>query len=189
MDKGKALIPVERIERSILLIRGQKVMLDTDLAELYGVTTKRLNEQVKRNLARFPEDFMFQLTESEAEFLRSQIATSKKGRGGRRYAPYVFTEHGAIMMASVLNTPRAIEASVFVVRAFVRLREMLATHRELAHKLTELERKLAGHDTAIRSLVDTIRQLMTPQESKRRPIGFLVEEPKVPYLVRRKRKR
>jgi len=176
MLKSRSLIPIERIENRIFLIRGQKVMLDADLAELYGVTTKRLNEQVKRNRARFPEDFMFQLTASETELLRSQIATSKKGRGGRRYAPFAFTEHGAIMLAGVLNTRRAIEVSVFVVRAFNRLREMLATHKEVAYKLAELERKLVTHDEAIRSLMDAIRQLMTPPIKKRRPIGFRMEE-------------
>src|SRR5436190_2210883 len=125
-----AIIPSDRIERQIYFFRGHKVMLDTDLA-LYGVSTKRLNEQVKRNRDRFPEDFMFQLTEEEAITLRSQIATSNK-RGGRRTLPYVFTEHGAVMLASVLNNPIAVRASVQVVRAFVRLREMLATHKELA---------------------------------------------------------
>jgi phage regulator Rha-like protein len=178
MSKIRSLIPIERIENRIFLLPGQKVMLDADLAELYGVTTKRLNEQVKRNRARFPEDFIFQLTVQETELLRSQIATSKKGRGGRRYAPFAFTEHGAIMLASVLNTQRATEVSVFVVRAFIRLREMLATHKELAHKLAELERKLVTHDEAIRSLMNAIRQLMTPPVQKRRPIGFRVGDKK-----------
>jgi hypothetical protein len=178
MSKTRSLIPIERIENRIFLIRGQKVMLDADLAELYGVTTKRLNEQVKRNRARFPEDFIFQLTVQETELLRSQIATSKKGRGGRRYAPFAFTGHGAIMLASVLNTQRATEVSVFVVRAFIRLREMLATHKELAHKLAALEQKLVTHDEAIRSLMNAIRQLMTPPVQKRRPIGFRVGDKK-----------
>jgi len=175
MKNGKRsleLIPVERIQSSILLIRGQKVMLDSDLAELYEIPVKRLNEQVRRNLDRFPPDFMFQLTSEEAKSLRSQFATSKAGRGGRRYPPYAFTEHGAIMLASVLNSPRAIEASVFVVRAFVRLREFLASHAELARKLTELERKLAGHDSDIQSIVTAIRQLMTPAKGRARQIGF-----------------
>lgn len=165
---------VEEIEPRILLIRGQKVMLDSDLAELYGVSTKRLNEQVKRNGGRFPADFMFQLTEQEAESLRSQIATLKPGRGlHRKYLPYAFTEHGAIMVASVLNTPRAIQVSVYVVRAFVKLRELLATNKELADKLAELERKVSGHDEAIRSLVVAIRQLMEPPpQPKKGRIGF-----------------
>lgn len=165
------LIPAERIEQRIFVIRGQRVMLDSDLAELYGVTTKRLNEQVKRNPGRFPEDFAFQLTPEEAEILRSQFATSK-GRGGRRYSPYAFTEHGAIMLASVLNSERAIEASVFVVRAFVKLRSLLATHKEIAQKLTELERKLAGHDEDIKTLFVALRQLMALPDPKIKRIGF-----------------
>jgi phage regulator Rha-like protein len=177
--KKQELVLVEEIEPRILLIRGQKVILDSDLAELYGATTKRLNEQVKRNRSRFPQDFMFQLTVAEQDALRSQNATSKVGRGGRRYRPYAFTEHGAIMVANVLNTPRAMEVSVYVVRAFVKLREMLATHKELAHKLAELERKLETHDEAIRSLVSAIRQLMTPPpEPKRGRIGFRAQPEK-----------
>ncbi len=179
MAKKQELVLVEEIEPRILLIRGQKVILDSDLAELYGATTKRLNEQVKRNRSRFPQDFMFQLTVAEQDALRSQNATSKVGRGGRRYRPYAFTEHGAIMVANVLNTPRAMEVSVYVVRAFVKLREMLATHKELAHKLAELERKLETHDEAIRSLVSAIRQLMTPPpEPKRGRIGFRAQPEK-----------
>ncbi len=165
------LIPTERIEQRIFVVRGQRVMLDSDLAELYGVTTKRLNEQVKRNSGRFPGDFAFQLTPEEAEILRSQFATSK-GRGGRRSLPYAFTEHGAIMLASVLNSERAIEASVFVVRAFVKLRSLLATHKEIAQKLTELERKLTGHDEDIKTLVAAMRQLMAQPDSKTKRIGF-----------------
>src|SRR4030065_1303489 len=135
MAKDKSLIPVERIERAILLIRGHKVMLGYDLAELYGVTTKRLNEQVRRNLSRFPEDFMFQLAESETHLLRSQFATSKKGRGGRRYPPYAFTEHGVAMLSSVLNSERAIKVNIEIMRTFGRLREMVASHKDLARKL------------------------------------------------------
>jgi hypothetical protein len=168
----------------IYLIRGQKVMLDSDLAEIYGVTTRRLNEQVGRNSDRFPPDFGFQLTTEEFAALMSQIATSKKGRGGRRKLPWVFTEHGAIMLASVLNSPVAVEASVRVVRAFVRLREILASNRELAHKLAELERKFEGHDDAIRNLFEAIRQLLRPPEPKRRKIGFHVKETTGRYAVR-----
>lgn len=170
------------------MIRGQRVMLDADLASLYGVTTKRLNEQVKRNQTRFPDDFLFQLTVEEAEELpllessdglRSQIATSSSGRhGGRRYRPHAFTEHGAIMAASVLNTPRAIEVSVYVVRACVKLRELLSTHKEMAGKLAELERKVAGHDAAIQSLVAAIRRLMEPPSHPRPRIGFRPAEGK-----------
>ena len=162
---------VEQIESRIFVIRGQKVMLDADLAELYGVETRRLNEQVSRNSERFPEDFMFQLTDEEFANLKSQFATSSWG--GRRKLPYVFTEHGAIMAASVLNSPRAIEISVHVVRAFVRLRELVAGNKELAQKLNQLERKVGAHDRAIAELINAIRQLMTPLDAgKKRPIGF-----------------
>ncbi|MBI2313471.1 MAG: ORF6N domain-containing protein [Betaproteobacteria bacterium] len=164
------------IARRILFIRGQRVMLDADLAELYGVPTKRFNEQVRRNIARFPEDFMFQLTIEEHAALRSQIATLKTGRGQhRKYLPHAFTEHGAIMAAAVLNSPRAVEVSVFVVRAFVQLREMLATHKELAAKLEELERKVSSHGQAIADLINAIRQLMRAPESSGRSIGFTAD--------------
>src|SRR5262249_20750310 len=144
--RNRPPIPVERIEQTILVIRGQKVILDAELAKLYGVTTKRLNEQVRRNPDRFPDDFRFQLTAQEWEALRSQIATLKPGRGKyRKYLPYVFTEHGAVMAANVLSSPIAIAASIQVVRAFVRLRQMFATHAELAQKLKELEAKYAEH--------------------------------------------
>jgi phage regulator Rha-like protein len=181
MRRDEAVVPLGEIERRILTLRGQKVMLDSDLAELYGVTTKRLNEQVRRNLGRFPPDFMFQLSAEEAAVLRSQIATSKQGRGGRRYTPYAFTEHGAIMLANVLSTPRAAEVSVYVVRAFVRLRQMVATNTEVTAKLAALERRVAGHDAAIASLVRAIRQLMAPPERSRRSIGFRVEERRPAY--------
>jgi phage regulator Rha-like protein len=173
--KRDAVEMVQRIENRILLIRGHKVVLDADLAQLYGVQTKRLNEQVKRNTERFPEDFVFQLTEEEAESLRSQIATSNRSRGGRRYRPYAFTEHGAIMAANVLNSARAIHMSVYVVRAFVRLREILASNRMLAEKFAELERKVASHDGYIRSLFEAIRQLMSPPAASGRRIGFEVK--------------
>ena len=171
MADMKLIASVEQIESRIFVIRGQKVMLDADLAELYGVETKRLNEQVSRNRERFPEDFMFQLTAEEFANLKSQFATSSWG--GRRKLPYVFTEHGAIMAASVLNSPRAIEISVHVVRAFVRLRELVAGNKELAQKLNQLERKVGAHDRAIAELINAIRQLMTPVDpKKKRPIGF-----------------
>ena len=181
--KVAAPVPVERITQLILILRGHRVLLDSDLAELYGVTTKRFNEQVKRNLDRFPADFMFQLSAEEADSLRSQFATLKLGRGQhRKYAPYGFTEHGAIMAAMVLNSPRAVEMSVYVVRAFVQLREMLASNQELARQLKALEtrvmRKLDTHDQAITEIIKTIRQLMNPPESKKRPIGFTELEEK-----------
>jgi hypothetical protein len=175
MTQNKKLsIPLERIASFILVVRGHKVLLDADLATLYGVTTKRLNEQVRRNRERFPEDFVFQLAQDEYEALRSHFATSNAGRGGRRYLPYVFTEHGAIMAAAVLNTPRAVEMSLYVVRTFVRLREMLSSNKELARKLNELERKLGAHDQAITGILNAIRELMTPPEPpKKRRMGFV----------------
>lgn len=161
------------IERKIYSIRGQKVMFDVDLAEIYGVTTKRLNEQIRRNRERFPEDFMFQLSEEETGRLRSQFATSNKGRGGRRYLPYVFTEHGALMAANVLQSPIAVRASIQVVRTFVKLRQILAEHKELAQRLNELERK---YDGQFKVVFDAIRKLMTPPVPKRRRIGFHPKE-------------
>ena len=160
------------LENRILFIRKRKVLLDSDLAELYRVTVKRLNQQVKRNAERFPEDFMFRLTPEENEILRSQIATSNRGRGGRRYLPFVFTEHGAIMAASVLNSPQAVEMSVFVVRAFVRLNDMLASNRELAAKVMELDRRLKTHDAAINHIVAAIKRLMKPSARRIPQIGF-----------------
>ena len=178
-----ALVAIEAIASRIFVLRGQRVMLDADLAALYGVTTKRLNEQVRRNLERFPSDFTFQLTNQEVAILRSQFATSSSGArrlawGGRRYTPHAFTEHGAIMAAMVLDSPRATEVSVYVVRAFVELRDTLVAHKELAKRLDELEsrleRKLTTHDQAIAGILDAIRQLMTPPElTKKRRIGFV----------------
>jgi hypothetical protein len=175
IDKEKVLI-IKDVGSLIITIRNQKVIIDRDLSEIYGVETRRLNEQVKRNPDRFPEDFMFQLTKEEADVWvrsRSQFAILKRGKT-IKYLPYAFTEHGAIMAANVLKSPQAVRMSVFVVRAFVKLREMLAAHKDLAHKLAELERKLQNHDESIRSLVIAIRQLMKPPETKKRPIGFLV---------------
>jgi len=169
-----SFIPIERIERRILLIHGRKVLLDGDLAEVYGVTTKRFNEQVRRNAARFPADFMFRLSAEQWRSLRSQIATLELGRGKhRKYLPWAFTEHGAIMAATTLNSPRATEVSVFVVRAFVRLRELLASNRELAKRLEQHEKQLAAHDQAIGSVVTTLRELLIPPQPPRRKIGFV----------------
>lgn len=182
--------PVLRIESRILAIRGQKVLLDADLADLYGVETRRLNEQVRRNLERFPADFMFQLDDAEYAALMSQFATSKPGRGGRRKLPLAFTEHGAIMAATVLNSPRAVEVSVYVVRAFVRLREALGSSKELAAKLDALEQKtellslqhesFAGNTRAqLKQVFEALRQLMAPPpEPTKRPIGFVTGEEK-----------
>jgi hypothetical protein len=164
--KRSAPVPVHDITRTILVLRGQRVLLDAELAGLYGVTTKRLNEQVKRNAARFPEDFMFRLTRAETEALnRSQIATGSQKHRDPRFPPYVFTEHGAIMAATILNSPRAVEMSVYVVRAFVHLRELLASN-------TALARKLKNHDEAITAILSAIRELMNPPAPKRRGIGF-----------------
>ena len=166
-------LAVDQVQRRILLIRGHKVMLDSNLAELYEVPTKRLNEQVRRNIARFPSDFMFQLTPEEADSLRSQFATLKQGRGQhRKYTPYVFTELGVAMLSSVLNSERAVQVNIAIMRVFVRLREVLATHKELAQKLVELERRVEGHDQRIQSIFDAIRQLMAPPARPRRRIGF-----------------
>jgi hypothetical protein len=168
------MVLLKPIEPRILNLRGLRVILDSELAELYGVQVKRLNEQVKRNAERFPHDFMFQLSPIEHKNLRSQFATSRSHHGGRRHLPYAFTEHGAIMAATVLSTKRAVETSVFVVRAFVRLREMLATNGKVAGKLAELERRLKGHDAAIQAIIDAIHELMAPERRKRRKIGFHV---------------
>jgi hypothetical protein len=178
--KLKALVPTEEITRAILVLRRHRVLLDSELAALYGVTTKRFNEQVRRNTKRFPADFMFQLTADEISCLRSQFATLKLGRGAhRKYLPYAFTEHGAIMAATIVNSPRAVEMSVYVVRAFVQLREMLASNKELARRLaqleTRLEKKLVAHDEAIAAILSAIRQLMHPPVPKRRPIGFTAD--------------
>jgi hypothetical protein len=172
---SRIFVPLERIENRVLLVRGHKVLLDADLASLYGVSTKRFNEQVRRNAPRFPADFMLQLTTEEWTSLRSHFATLESGRGRhRKYLPLAFTEHGAIMAATILNSPRATQVSVYVVRAFVRLREFVASHKELARRLEAHEKKLATHDKAIAGLIDTIRQLMAaPEPASRRPIGFV----------------
>jgi hypothetical protein len=164
--------PVSVVESRILFLRRQRIIIDTDLADLYRVPVKRLNEQVRRNRERFPSDFMFRLTSKEQKLLRSQIATSKKGSGGRRYLPYAFTEHGAIMAATVLNSKRAVQMSVFVVRAFVRLREMLATNRRLSAKVHELENHLDTHDSVILDLIGAIKELTAPKVPRRQRVGF-----------------
>ena len=171
-----ALVPVERITHSILILRGQRVLLDSELAALYDVTTKALNQAVKRNAERFPEDFMFRLSRAEAEALnRSQSVTGSQKHRDPRFPPFAFTEHGAIMAATILNSPRAVEISLYVVRAFVKLRELLVSNQELARRLDELERKLATHDQAITGILKTIRELMNPPEPKRRGIGFTAD--------------
>jgi hypothetical protein len=173
----------ENLERSFLFIRGYGVLLDVHLAALYGVTTKRLNEQVRRNRSRFPEDFMFQLTAEEDASSRSQFATSNAGRGGRRYAPNAFTEQGVGMLSTVLNSERAIQVNIEIMRAFVRLRQMLASNAQLAKKLADLEKK---YDAQFKVVFDAIRQLMVSPEPKKRAIGFLVEERAARYGKRRR---
>jgi hypothetical protein len=163
-----ALVPA-RVEQKILLLRGERVMLDAELAELYRVETRALIQAVKRNRDRFPDDFMFQLIPDEAAFLRSQTVISKAGRGGRRYAPFAFTEHGVAMLAAVLQSPRAVQVSIEIVRAFVRLRAMLAGNVELARKLAALEKK---YDAQFKVVFDAIRELMAPPSKPRRRIGF-----------------
>jgi ORF6N domain len=174
-----ALVPVEHISRSILVLRGHKVLLDEELAALYGVTTGALVQAVKRNIGRFPPDFMFQLTVAERDVLRSQSVIPTPSRGGRRYMPYVFTEQGVAMLSSVLGSERAIAVNIEIMRAFVRMRELLASNKELAHRIDELEarieKKLATHDQAIAAILSAIRQLMNPPPPKRRPIGFTAD--------------
>lgn len=183
------LLAPEAISLRIATVRGQRVILDADLAALYEVPTKRFNEAVRRNLAKFPADFMLTLTAEEFAALRSQFATSNAGRGGRRYLPLVFTEHGALMAATLLSSPRAVEVSIYVVRAFVRLRELAATHQDLAKRLGELEEKTEAlamqHDTfsrntrnQLRQVFDALRELMTPPDPPKRPIGFVTHEDK-----------
>jgi len=177
--KLKTPVRVERITRTILVLRGHRVLLDEVLAELYGVETKVLIQAVKRNRARFPSDFMFQLTASEWAGLRSQTVTSKPRRGGRRYSPYAFTEQGVAMLSSVLGSDRAIAVNIQIMRAFVRMRELLISNRELAQKLDQLEarleRKLTSHDEAIAAILSAIRELMNPTPPKRRGIGFTAD--------------
>ena len=167
------LIPVERVEKLIFLARGEKVLLDADLAALYGVSTGALNRAVKRNASRFPADFMFELTAEEAEILKCQIGISSSAHGGRRRSrPHAFTEQGVAMLSSVLRSERAVQVNVAIMRAFVSLRRMLASNDALSRKLSELERRLEHHDKGIKSLFDAIRQLMTPPEKPRREMGF-----------------
>jgi len=185
-------IPVERLDRLIHEIRGYKVMLDTDLAEIYGVTARRLNEQVKRNRERFPTEFAFQLTREEFADLKSQFATSSLGHGGKRKLPWAFTEHGAIMAANVLNSPRAAQMSVFVVRAFIKMRAALSDTRELARKLAALEKelkeRLGVHEAAIVTILQRVMDIIDPpalpEPPPKKGIGFQVKEAKARYRIR-----
>jgi hypothetical protein len=180
MASAKTPVPAPDITRAILVLRGQRVLLDTELAALYGVPTKALNQAVKRNAERFPEDFMFRLTRAEIEALnRSQFVTGSQRHRDPRFPPYAFTEHGAIMAASILNSPRAVEMSVYVVRAFVQLREMLTSNKELARRFEQLEarldKRLTEHDVTIAAILSAIRELMNPPAPKRRAIGFTAD--------------
>jgi hypothetical protein len=169
MSKTQAIVPAERIESRILLIRSHKVMLDSDLAGLYGVPTKALVQAARRNKERFPQDFMFQLSAPEFRILRSQTVTSNRGRGGRRYAPYAFTEQGVAMLSSVLRSKRAVLVNIQIMRTFVRLRRLLASNAELHRRLDELERK---YDKQFKVVFDAIRELMEPPEKPSKRIGF-----------------
>jgi len=188
MTKSTSLIPVERIERSILLIRGQKVMLDRDLARLYGVETRVLNQAIRRNIDRFPRDFMFRLTREEimriSQFVISSVHPGVKTLKFSK-SVMAFTEHGVAMLSSVLNSPRAVQVNIQIMRTFAKLREIISQHKDLSRRLDELEKK---YDTQFKVVFDAIRELMKPPETKKRPIGFLVEEPKVSYITKMKRK-
>jgi hypothetical protein len=188
MANEAAMTQVEGVDSQIHLVRGQRIMLDSDLAAIYGVTTAALNQALKRNQGRLPGDFAFQLTSEEFAALRSQIVISNKSRGGRRYLPWVFTEHGAIMLATLLNSERAVEMSVFVVRAFVQMREVLMGNRQLAAKLAELEKRVGGHDEVIADLITAIRRLLeAPADEKtKREIGFHMRETSPPYRILRR---
>jgi hypothetical protein len=171
---NKNIIPVETIESKILLIREQKVLLDKDLATLYGVATRDLNQAVSRNISRFPSDFMFQLTDMEFKNLKLQFGTSSWG--GTRKKPFVFTEQGVAMLSSVLRSERAVQVNIAIMRAFVKLREIISTHKELAQKLKELEYKIESHDEQITVIFDAINQLLTPPSGPVRKIGFEIKE-------------
>ena len=174
------VLPDEQIENIILLLRGQKVILDRDLAKLYGVTTGNLNKAVKRNIDRFPNDFMFQLTTEEYKSLRFRFGIFKKGQHSK-YLPYAFTEQGVAMISSVLKSKRAIDVNIAIMRAFVRLRKMLATHKELSRKLADLEQRIEGHDEQIQLIFEAIRQLMAPPDKKVKKIGFTAREKQKAY--------
>ena len=188
MEHMKDFVPVERIASKIYFIRNVKVMIDKDLAALYDVETGALNRAVKRNAERFPEDFMFQITGEEAEFLRCQNGISKLTRGGRRYLPYASTEQGVAMLSSVLNSKRAIEVNIAIMRAFVHLRKVVASQEKLSWKLAELEQHLEDHDEQIQTIFEAIRQLIEPPEKPIKKIGFEIKEDKAKYQKRRKRR-
>jgi|SRR5579859_3388798 len=171
-----AIVVAKKVDSKILTLRGQRVILDSDLAQLYDVEVRHLNQQVKRNAKRFPQDFRFQLSAHELKLLRSQNVISTSTHGGARYLPYAFTEHGVVMAATVLNSERAIEMSIFLVQAFVRMRRALSTNRQVLAKLAEVERRLESHDSDIQALMEAIRELIDPPAPPRRQIGFEAPE-------------
>ncbi len=186
MMKDHNLIPSEYIEQRIFLIRAQKVMIDRDLSELYGVETKYLNRQVKRNKERFPEEFMFQLTPKE----KNELVTNWHRFASLKHSsalPYAFTEHGVAMLSSVLNSDRAVKMSILIIKAFVRLREIIYTHKELSQKLHLIEMRIDKQEETIETIIEAIRQLLTPPEKPKRRIGFRVKEARARYVVRRRR--
>ena len=181
--KHSVVIVAETIENKIFLIRGQKVIIDYDIAKIFGIATKVLNQAVKRNIDRFPRDFMFVLTKAE----KNELVTNCDRFNSLKHStalPYAFNEHGAVMLATILNSPSAVEASIYVVRAFIRMREFLSEHKELAQKLKELELKFVGHDEQIRDIIEAINQLLTPPEKPKRQIGFQVKEKLVRYAAK-----
>ncbi len=179
----KDIIPIQQVAKAIRFVREERVLLDFDLARLYGVSTGNLNKAVRRNHDRFPADFMFQLTAEETKSLIFQIGISK-GQGGRRHFPYAFTEQGVAMLSSVLNSERAVKVNIAIIRAFVKLRQALETNRELAHKFSELEKRVGKYDEEIGAILEAIRQLMAPSEKPRREIGFHVREKAPRYRTR-----
>ncbi len=185
----KPLVPVESIVRKIIFLRGEKVLLDRDIAGLYGVEPKALKQAVRRNIRRFPNDFMFELSKEEFENWRSQFVTSNRDKMGLRHRPMAFTEQGVAMLSSVLRSDRAVDVNIAIMRAFVKLRETLSTHKELAVKLTELERKIQGHDESIQAIFEVIQQLMTPPERTQKKIGFEIKEQRAGYGKGAKRKK
>ncbi len=186
MGTTRAIVPARQIIQSLHVLRGQKVMLSGDLAELYAVPVKVLNQAVKRQAARFPADFVFQLNAREFQILKSQFVTSSWG-GLRRARPYAFTEQGVAMLSSILNSPRAVKVNIAIMRAFVKLRETLESNRELARKFSQLEQRVGKHDEEIAAIIDAIRQLMAPPEKPRREIGFHVREKSPPYRTPKRR--
>jgi len=181
-----SVVPIESIANKIVFLRGEKVLLDHYLAELYGVETKVLKQAVRRNIKRFPDDFMFELTKEENQSLRSQNVTLKRGQHSK-YSPFAFTEQGVAMLSSVLNSDRAIDVNIAIMRAFVQLRKIITSHDELSNKLAELARHIEDHDDQIHAIFEAIQQLMTPPETKKKKIGFMVKEKRAAYGSRERK--